>query len=316
MTDIGYTLSSEERGPTELVDDAVAAEKAGFGYALISDHYHPWTTTQGNSPFVWSTLGALAIATDTLRVGTGVTCPSVRIHPAILAQAAATTARMFAGRFLFGVGTGELLNEHILGDRWPPFDVRLDMLSEAVTVIRDLWSGEECTHYGDHYTVENARLFTLPEESPPIYVSGTGPSAAAAAGEFGDGFVSTAPNADVVEKYREEGDGPRYGQLTVCHSESEEAARETAYECWPNAAVPGELGQLLPTPQHFEQATKPVTPEDVAERVVCGPDPDRHIDAIEEYVDAGFDHVYVHQVGSDQKECIEFYAGEILPSFS
>lgn len=315
MTDIGYTLTSEERGPTELVDDAVAAEKAGFGYVLISDHYHPWTTAQGNSPFVWSTLGALATATDTLRVGTGVTCPTVRIHPAILAQATATTARMFEGRFFFGVGTGELLNEHILGDRWPPFDVRLEMLSEAVTVIRELWGGEECTHYGDHYTVENARLFTLPEESPPIYVSGTGPSSALAAGEFGDGFVSTAPDADLIEKYREGGDGPRYGQLTVCYGESEASAKETAYECWPNAAVPGELGQLLPTPQHFEQATKTVTPEDVAERVVCGPDPDRHIDAIEEYVDAGFDHVYVHQVGSDQKEAIDFYADEILPSF-
>jgi G6PDH family F420-dependent oxidoreductase len=316
VTDIGYTLSSEECGPDELVENAVAAERAGFGYALISDHYHPWTTTQGNSPFVWSTLGGIATATDSLRVGTGVTCPTVRIHPAVIAQATATTAAMFDGRFFFGVGTGENLNEHVLGDRWPPFDVRLEMLSEAVAVIRKLWSGENVTHYGDHYTVENARLFTLPDEPPPVYVSGTGPKSAAAAADFGDGLVSTAPKDEVVEQYESDGDGPKYGQLTVCYAESESEARETAHEWWPNAALPGELGQLLPSPKHFEQATGMVTTDDVAELVVCGPDPDDHVEEIQEYVDAGFEHVYVHQVGPDQQSVLDFYEREVLPSFS
>jgi len=317
VTDVGYTLSSEEFGPNELVDHAVAAENAGFGYALISDHYHPWTRTQGNSPFVWSALGGVAQATDSLRVGTGVTCPTVRIHPAIIAQATATTAAMFDGRFFFGVGTGENLNEHILGDRWPPFDVRMEMLEEAVAIIRKLWTGENVTHYGNHYTVENAKLFTLPDEEPPIHVSGTGPKSAGAAGEFGDGLVSTAPNGDLVEAFADAGgDGPRYGQLTVCYAESETEARETAHEWWPNAAIGGELGQLLPLPVHFEQAAEMVTEDDVAELVVCGPDADDHIEKIQQFADAGFDHVYVHQVGPEQQACLDFYEREILPSFA
>jgi len=316
VTDIGYTLSSEECGPNELVENAVAAERAGFGYALVSDHYHPWTTTQGNSPFVWSTLGGVATATDSLRVGTGVTCPTVRIHPAVIAQATATTAAMFDGRFFFGVGTGENLNEHVLGDHWPPFDVRLEMLSEAMEVIRNLWTGENVTHDGDHYTVENARLFTLPDDPPPVYVSGTGPKSAAAAADVGDGLVSTSPDEAVVERYESGGDGPKYGQLTVCYAESESDARETAHEWWPNTALPGELGQLLPTPKHFEQATSMVTEDDVAELVVCGPDPDHHIEEIQQYIDAGLDHVYVHQVGPDQQSAMGFYEREVLPSFS
>jgi G6PDH family F420-dependent oxidoreductase len=316
VTEIGYTLSSEECGPTELVANAVAAEDAGFGYALISDHFHPWTTTQGSSPFVWSTLGAVAEATDDLALGTGVTCPTIRIHPAILAQATATTARLFDGRFFFGVGTGENLNEHVLGDRWPPFGRRLEMLAEAVDVIRALWTGENVTHRGDHYTVENAKLFTVPDEAPPIYVSGTGPSAAAAAGDFGDGLIATSPDEDVIERYVDEGgDGPRYGQLTVCYADSESAARQTAHEWWPNAALPGELGQVLSTPVHFEQATSTVSEDDVAAVVVCGPDPDDHVEAIQEYVDAGYDHVYVHQVGPDQQAVLDFYQREVVPSF-
>jgi G6PDH family F420-dependent oxidoreductase len=316
MTTVGYTLSSEEHGPTGLVEIAASAESAGFEYALISDHYHPWTTKQGNSPFVWSTLGGVATATDSLRVGTGVTCPTVRIHPAIIAQATATTAAMFDGRFFLGVGTGESLNEHILGDHWPPYERRMELLSEAVEIIRKLWSGEQVTHNGDHYTVENARLFTLPEEDPPIYVAAGGESSAVAASDFGDGLVSTAPDEEIVERYQEDGDGPRYGQMTVCYAESESTARETAYEWWPNTAIPGELGQLLPTPEHFEQATKLVSKDDVAEQIVTGPEPNDHIEKIQTFADAGFDHVYIHQIGPQQGSCIEFYESDVLPSFS
>ncbi len=315
MTNIGYTLSSEERGPNTLVENAVRAEEVGFGYALISDHFHPWTSTQGNSPFVWSTLGGVAEATDSLELGTGVTCPTVRMHPTTVAHASATTAAMFDGRFFLGVGTGENLNEHVNGDRWPPFDVRLEMLTEAVEVIRKLWSGENVTHRGEHYTVENARLFTLPAEDPPIYVSGTGPKSTRTAREIGDGLVGTAPQASLIETFAEENDGPRYGQVTVCYAESESQARTTAHEWWPNVALQGELGQLLPTPKHFEQAVEMVSEDDVAERVACGPDPDDHIELIETYADAGYDHVYVHQVGPNQAGFFDFYEREVLPSF-
>ena len=187
--DIGYMLSSEDHGPGELVRFAAAAEGAGFRSAIISDHYHPWTREQGSSPFVWSVLGAIAGATDRLRVGTGVVCPTVRIHPAVIAQAAATTAVLFQGRFFLGVGSGEYLNEHILGDRWPPAPVRLAMLGEAVEVLRRLWAGGQVTHYGEHYTVENAELFNLPETPVPVYVSAFGPKAIELAARIGDGYV-------------------------------------------------------------------------------------------------------------------------------
>lgn len=237
------------------------------------------------------------------------------MHPAVTAHAAATTATMFDGRFFFGVGTGENLNEHIAGDRWPPIDVRLEMLKEALEVIRKLWTGENITHRGEHYTVENARLFTLPEEDPPIYVSGTGPKSTRLARNIGDGLVSTAPKDSLVETFAEQNDGPRYGQITVCYNESESKAREIAHEWWPNVALAGELGQLLPTPKQFEQATEMVTEDDVAELVACGPDPDTHIEMIETFADAGFDHVYVHQVGPNQADFFDFYENEILPSY-
>jgi G6PDH family F420-dependent oxidoreductase len=317
VTTIGYTLSSEERGPATLVEDAVGAEAAGFEFALASDHYHPWIDAQGESPFVWSTLGAVARATDKLRVGTGVTCPTMRLHPAIVAQAAATTAVMFDGRFFLGVGTGERLNEHVLGDRWPPHHVRLEMLAEAVEVIRELWGGELSSHDGEHYTVENARLYTVPDEPPPIAVAAGGPETAELAGRLGDALVSTAPDADVVEAFADTAgeDARRYAQVTVCWADSADEARETVHERWPNGALPGELGQELSTPTHFEQAVELVSEDDAVEHVPCGPDADDHVEAIQAFVDAGFDHVYVHQIGPAQAEAQEFYAAEVLPSF-
>ena len=316
MPEIGYALSSEEHGPNALVDHAVRAEDAGFEYALISDHFHPWVEAQGEAPFVWSTLGGIARETESLRVGTGVTCPIQRIHPVITAQAAASTAAMFEGRFFFGVGTGENLNEHVTGERWPPFDVRVEMLEEALDVIRSLWTGENVSHHGEHFTVENAKLFTLPEEPPPIYVSGTGPKSAAKAGEIGDGLVSVAPAEKFVDQFQDAGDGPRYGQATVCYDESEQQARETVAKYWPNAAVPGELSWELPTPKHFEAAAKMVGDDAIAEQVVCGSDTDEHIDQIQKFADAGFDHVYIHQIGPKQDEFLDFYEAEILPSLS
>jgi G6PDH family F420-dependent oxidoreductase len=245
MVQLGYTLSSEEHPPNDLVRFARMAEQAGFTFASISDHYHPWVDAQGHSPFVWSVLGGIAQATERLAVMTGVTCPTIRIHPAIIAQAAATVAAMMPGRFLLGVGTGENLNEHILGDRWPAYDVRAEMLEEAIDVIRLLWEGGTQSFYGLYYTVENACVYTLPEQLPPILVAGAGPSSAELAGRMGDGFVSTAPKQEVVDTFEEAGGSgkPVYGQVHVCYSENEAEARRMAYEIWPTAAVKGELGQ-------------------------------------------------------------------------
>jgi G6PDH family F420-dependent oxidoreductase len=317
MTELGYALSSEEHTPNDLIRYARRAEEAGFSFALVSDHFHPWVDRQGHSPFVWSILGGIAQATSQLRIGTGVTCPTIRIHPAIIAQAAATTAAMMPGRFFLGVGTGENLNEHILGDRWPSHDERLAMLEEAIAVIRQLWQGGTQSHHGRYYTVENARLYTLPEAPPPIMVAAGGPVAAKLAGRVGDGLISTAPDTEVIRSF--EGAGgtgkPHYGQLTVCWADDEATARRTAHEVWPNAGLKGELSQELPTPAHFEQAVELVTEEAIGQEVICGPDPERHIKAIQKYVDAGYDYVYLHQVGPDQEGFFSFYQQHILPRF-
>lgn len=316
MTSIGYALSSEEHSPADLVRHAALAEEAGFEFALISDHFHPWIDKQGHSPFVWSVLGGIAQATRTLRVGTGVTCPSMRIHPAIIAQAAATTAVMMPGRFFLGVGTGENLNEHILGDRWPDWDVRARMLEEAIDVIRTLWRGEVTSFDGEFFTVENARLYTLPEDPIPITVAASGPRAAALAGRIGDGFVGTGPEAELINAFDEARSSkarPHYGQLTVCWGPDEKKARKLAHEVWPTAAIPGEAGQELPNPAHFEQLAEIVSEEMIAERIVCGPDLDRLSEAVKQYVDAGYEHIYLHQIGPDQEAFIETIGRDLLP---
>lgn len=316
MTEIGYALSSEEHGPRDLVRLAQRAEESGFTFALISDHYHPWISKQGHAPFVWSVIGGIAQATDSLRLGTGVTCPTFRIHPTIIAQAAATAATMMPGRFFLGVGTGENLNEHIQGFRWPPHDIRLALLEEAVQIIRLLWEGENTSFWGDFFTVEDAHLFTLPDEIPPIMVAGSGDDMAEVAGQIGDGFISTAPEEKLLEAYEAGGgEGPRIGQLTVCWAESEEAAKETVYEIWPNSALPGELSQELRTVEHFEQAVKIVTKEEATKHIVTGPDPQKHLDGIRKFLNVGYDQVYIHQIGHDQEGFFSFYEQEVLPEF-
>jgi G6PDH family F420-dependent oxidoreductase len=318
MVEFGYALSSEEHTPNDLVRYAQRAEEVGFTFALISDHYHPWIDQQGQSPFVWSVIGAIAHATQRLHLGTGVTCPTIRIHPAIIAQAAATAAAMMPGRFFLGVGTGENLNEHILGDHWPPHDLRLAMLEEAIDVIRRLWQGGTQTYRGCYYTVENACIYTLPEALPAILVAASGPKAAEAAGRLSDGLISTAPEENIVKNFEAAGGNgkPRYGQLTVCWAQDEASARHTAYTYWPNAGLHGgELSQELPTPAHFAQATQTVREDDIADVIVCGPDPAKHIEKIQTFAKAGYDHVYVHQVGPDQEGFFRFYQQEVLPKF-
>ncbi|MDQ4106277.1 MAG: LLM class F420-dependent oxidoreductase [Actinomycetota bacterium] len=316
MVKIGYFLSSEEFGPRDQIAQARMVEDAGFKALWISDHYHPWIGEQGQSPFVWSVIGALSQVTS-LPVTTAVTCPTMRIHPAVMAQAAATSAVMLEGRFNFGIGSGENLNEHVLGDRWPPTDVRLEMLEEAVEVMRLLWEGGTRSHYGKHYTVENARLYTIPDEPPPVLVSGFGPKAARLAGKVGDGYVHVAPDAEMLNLFRESGGGDKvaHAGTKVCYGEDEAECRRIAHQTWPNESLPGELAQELPTVAHFEQATSIVTEDMVAQGVVCGPDPEQHKQNIREYVDAGYNEVYVQQIGPNQRAFFDFYEKEILPEF-
>jgi G6PDH family F420-dependent oxidoreductase len=318
MTEFGYALSSEEHGPRELVDYARKAEETGFEFAMISDHFHPWRDAQGQSPFVWSVVGGISQATSRLRLGTGVTCPLIRIHPAIIAHAAATAAALMEGRFFLGVGSGENLNEHVVGEIWPAPDERLSMLEEAIEVMRLLWQGGEQTHRGDYYDVEQARLYTLPDEPVQLAVAASKPNAAELAGRLGDAFVSTAPDAEVVEAFESSGGAgkPKYGQITCCWAASEEEGSRTACEIWPNAALGGELTYELPLPRHFEQATEKVAPEELAEEIPCGPDPDRFLEDILKYEAAGYTHIYFHQVGHDQDGFFRFWREELDPKLS
>jgi G6PDH family F420-dependent oxidoreductase len=314
MVEIGYFLSSEEHSPRDLLHQAQLASDAGVQSVWISDHYHPWLDEQGESAFVWSVIGAIA-ATTPLRVTTAVTCPTMRIHPAVIAQAAATSAVLLDGRFELGVGTGENLNEHIFGDPWPITDQRLDMLEEAVEVIRELWSGEEVTYRGRHYTVENARIYSLPDRPPPIHVSGFGPKATELAARIGDGYVSVMPNKDLVDLYRSRGGrGPASAGMKVCWGPDEEECGQLAHRLWRTSGVPGELSQELRTPALFDQAATLVTIDKVKESIPCGPDVGPIVEAVGEFVDAGFDRVYINQIGSNHGDFFRFFARELVPA--
>jgi G6PDH family F420-dependent oxidoreductase len=315
---IGYFLSSEETAPRELLRQASLAEEAGFDGLWISDHFHPWNDEQGHSGFVWSTIGAIAQATESMKLTTAVTCPTMRIHPAIVAQAAATSAVLLEGRFALGLGSGEALNEHIFGDRWPEADERLEMLEEAVEVIRTLWQGGSRSHRGRHYRVENARIYDLPEQLPPILISGFGSKSTELAARIGDGFCTVSPEKQAVATVRENGGPDRLiaGGMKVCWDDDEQRARKTAHRLWPNDGLPGELAQILPTPAHFEQASELVSGQQIAEAIPCGPDLDAHLEKIREYEDAGFDELYVQQVGDGHERMFELYSQEILPRYN
>lgn len=314
MARIGLFLSSEEHGPKDLVSYAELAEHAGMDAVMISDHFHPWLDVQGQSSFVWAVIGAIAERTQ-LHVTTGVTCPTVRTHPAVVAQATATAALLLDGRFCLGVGSGEALNEHITGQKWPAAAGRQEMLEEAVEIIRALWSGDNVNRHGPHFAVENARLYSRPQQPPPILVSGFGPAAIELAARIGDGFVTVAPDPDAVAKYRSSGgNGPAVGSVKVCWDTDEGRARKLAHRIWPTESLPGQLAQELPTPRHFEQAATLVTEEMVTSHISCGPDPALHVAAIQKYVDAGFDEIYINQLGDGQAGFLDFYRSEIRPA--
>lgn len=309
---IGYFLSCEEYTPAQLVEQAVAAEKAGFSGLWISDHIAPWNSAQGQSPMVWPMIGAIAQATS-LPIMTAVTCPIGRQSPLVVAHAAATCAVLNPG-FRLGIGTGEALNEHVTGEVWPSFDVRIEMLREAVDLIRELWTGKPVDHRGTYFTVDDAKIWTLPDEPPEIWMSAFGEKATHVAAEISDGFVSTAPDDTLRSLFTEESGGkPSAAGLKVAFAPSPEEGVEHAHRLWANAGLPGELAQVLPSPYHFEQATQLVTKESTADSVVAGSAVGEHVNAVREYAEAGYDEVYVANMGPHYLEMIEFYGEQVLP---
>jgi G6PDH family F420-dependent oxidoreductase len=312
MTRYGYFLSSEEYEPASLIEQARMAEQAGFDALWISDHFHPWLDEQGQSSFVWAVIGAISQVTS-LPVTTSVTCPTTRIHPAIIAQAAATASLLTDGKFNLGVGTGEALNEHVTGAKWPAAEERQEMLEEAVTIIAELLAGELLTHRGQHYQVDTARLYSVPSVPPPIYVSGFGEKSAQLAARIADGFICMGPQADLIKLYRDEGGGDRpvQGGIKCCWAPDAAEARKAMHRLWATDAIPGESAQLLPLPRHFGQVAQLVTEDMIS--APCGPDPAPYLEAIEAYEEAGFDEVYLGQVGGRLDEAFEFFASQVLP---
>ena len=315
MITLGYGLSSEEHDPNKLIAHAQIAERAGFRFLLISDHFHPWVSQQGNSSFVWSVLGGISRVTQRVSVGTGVTCPIMRFHPALTAQAAATVAAMMPGRFFLGLGTGEYLNEHIFDDRWPSIETRQEMLAEAVHIIRELWKGEESSYHGGYFTVRDARIYTLPEKLPPIYLAASGEESAELAAEVSDGLISTAPDEELIQAFDQAGGSgkPRYGMVKVCWAQSQDEARNTVKRWWPTSSISGPLHSDLPTPRHFEDVVEAMGEPKIPEDTILGPDPDPYLKAIRTYQENGFDHVYLHQIGPDQEGFFKFFKNELMP---
>jgi G6PDH family F420-dependent oxidoreductase len=305
--EIGYWLSSEEHGPQQLVDSAVRAEQAGFEHLLISDHIHPWVDAQGHSPFVWGVIGAIAQATERIGLGTAVTCPLIRMHPAIVAHAAATARAQMPGRFFLAVGTGERLNEHVLGDRWPRPDERLEMLDEAVEIIRRLFGGDYETFRGTHYTVEQLKLYDAPDDPAPVVIAAKAPDAIELAAAKGDGTMNTSPDAEMVKAYRDAGGtGPIYGKITGCYASSEHEALEIALKRQPNPAMPGSLSVELSLPRDYESVADLVRPDDLKDVLALGNDLAAWRDHVEQYREAGFTHVALHNVAEDQADFIDF----------
>ncbi|HEV7863974.1 MAG TPA: TIGR03557 family F420-dependent LLM class oxidoreductase [Acidimicrobiia bacterium] len=314
MTSYGFTLMTEIHGPRQLVEQAVAAEAAGFDFAAMSDHFHPWLEAQGNSPYAWTVLGTVADRTERMALMTMVTCPFLRYHPAVVAQAAATVQILSGGRFTLGLGAGENLNEHVVGLGWPSVPSRHDLLAESIEIIRRLFEGGEHSFRGDHLNLEAARLYSLPEMPPPLAVAAGGPAAARLAGELGDSLIAVAPDAKLVKAYREAGGaGPTYGQVALSWAPDEETARQQAWELFRFGVSGWEVMAELPTPAAFEAATKTVREDDVTGLVACGPRPEIHVEAVRRFVDAGFDHVAVVQTGRDQAGFLRFWEEEVRP---
>jgi G6PDH family F420-dependent oxidoreductase len=314
MIKIGYKLMAEEHGPAALVHNAMRAEQAGFDFAAISDHFFPWLDEQGHSPFAWTVLGAAAQATSHIGLMTAVTCPIMRYHPAIVAQAAATIAVLSGDRFVFGLGAGERLNEHVIGEGWPGIGERHERLSEAYDIIRGLLDGSLTNYRGKYFTLDNAKLFDRPDRAPPIIGAAGGPEAARLAGRKADGLITTVPDADLIEAFKSTGgSGPLYAEVPLCHADSEDKARETAHRYHRWSLAGGPVMPELPDPETFDAASSHITLDDVAEEVSLGPSPEPHLKAIRGYIDAGYDHLILTQIGPEQDAFFDFFERELRP---
>ncbi|MFI1991834.1 TIGR03557 family F420-dependent LLM class oxidoreductase [Actinoplanes sp. NPDC020271] len=305
----GYKLMAEGFGPKELIRQAVAAEQAGFDFVEISDHFHPWLEEQGHSPYAWNVLSAIAARTERLGLATGVTCPTVRYHPAIIAQAAATLAIISDDRFTLGIGSGERLNEHVTGQGWPSVSVRHEMLAEALDIINLLWQGGYRSYEGKHLRLDDARIFDLPETLPVIAVAAGGKRAAELASTHGTGLFATEPRKDLVEAYT--GGGPKYAEIPMAWAPTVEAAATEAHRTSRWSLSGWKVMAELPNPVNFDAASETVRVEDVQEQFVCGPDPQPYLDAIATYTEAGFDHLVLQNAGPDPDGFLEFFANDL-----
>jgi G6PDH family F420-dependent oxidoreductase len=315
MIKFGYKLMSEEHGPKALVENAVMAEAAGFDFVSISDHFHPWLEAQGHSPFAWSVLGAIAQATSTIAITTGLTCPIIRYHPAIIAQAAATIALLSDNRFTLAVGAGERLNEHVTGARWPSTPERHAMLGDAVDIFRLLWQGGVHTHVGAHFTLDHAQLYDVPARPIPVVIGVSGPHSIDLARAQADGIMATEARPELVKSFRKGGkSGPCYTEVALAYAPTEQEGHRIAHERFRFAPLTWAVNSELPTVAGFEAATKFITPAALAEDISAGPDVGVHVEAIRKYVEAGFDHLALVGIGPDQAGFTTFFATKLLPA--
>ncbi|HET8602787.1 MAG TPA: LLM class F420-dependent oxidoreductase [Marmoricola sp.] len=313
MTRFGYTLMTEQSGPKELVRQAVAAEQVGFDFEVSSDHYFPWLSAQGHASYAWTVLGAVAQATQRVELATYVTCPILRYHPAVVAQKAATLQVLADGRFTLGLGAGENLNEHVVGQGWPGVDRRHDMLVEAVEIIRELFTGDMLTFDGEHFRVDSARLWDLPDEPPEIGVAVGGEVAISQLAPLADHLIATEPDDELIATWNATDGAPQIpsagraiGQIPICWDPDRETAVRRAHEQFRWFAGGWQVNADLPTTNGFAGATKFVRPEDVAETIPCGPDLDEIVEKVRPFWQAGFTDVALVQVGGDS--CDRFLA--------
>jgi len=313
----GYKLAAEAFDPRELVRQARLAEEAGFDFVEISDHFHPWLDSQGHSPFAWSVLGSIAASTERIGLATGVTCPTVRYHPAIIAQAAATLAILSEGRFTLGLGSGERLNEHVVAAGYPSVSDRQAMLREAIEIIRLLWSGGYHSYDGQYLALEDARVFDLPDELPLIAVAAGGPDAAGLAADLGDAMFGTDPDRALVEAYwARSGDGPRYGEAAIAWAPDPDTAARAAHETARWSLLGWKVMSELPNPANFEEASVFVRLDDVRDNVSCGPDVAAHVESVRAYEEAGYDRIAIMNLGPDVDGFFEFFANEFGPALT
>jgi G6PDH family F420-dependent oxidoreductase len=315
MIKLGYKLMSEEHGPADLVRNAARAEEAGFDFAAISDHFSPWLEEQGHAPLAWSILGAIANATSRIGLMTAVTCPIMRYHPAIIAQGAATLGVLSGDRFTLGLGAGERLNEHVIGEGWPGRGERHERLSEAIDIIQGLLAGELTNYRGAYFDLDHAHLYDRPETKPAVVIAAGGPEAARLAGRKGDGLIATEARPDLIEEFEAAGGaGPRYAEVAICYAEHEDAAQQIAHHYFRWTVTGWPVLAELPDTEGFAAATEHVTPETVAKMVTCGPSAERHLEAIERYLQAGYDHIILTQIGPDQAAFFDFFERELAPA--